>query len=421
MVALIVSVGGSADPVIKTIANYTPLFVCFFASEDSVEKIGPIKERLAELGIPVSKDRKVIVSNPENLIECYEEALKCGILVEEQGFSKADVVADFTCGTKAMSSGLVLATVSKGYRFSYVGGEARTKQGLGTVVPGTESLKETPSPWDVLALRDRERFEWCFNAHDYEVALEMARDISARPGISSALRVLFQGFIPLIEAYYKWDRFAHSKDVLALLRQGLERLQDYQSLNPQKGMPEFVSAVATNKDFFERMLQESRGFSAASVSVLQVYDLLGNAVRRADEGRYDDAVARLYRALEMYAQSQLLRRSPPINTSNVDIKVIPESIRAQFQKKYGEPGSDCLKIPLRASYQLLSELGDSSARLFFENEGDVNKILSARNSSILAHGSQIQSRENFSAFLQLLERLLPGEYPLFPVMKLTSA
>src|SRR5690606_11500883 len=33
-----------------------------------------------------------------------------------------------------------------------------------------------------------------------------------------------------------------------------------------------------------------------------VYDVLNNALRRANQGRYDDAVARIYRSIEMYAQ-----------------------------------------------------------------------------------------------------------------------
>jgi CRISPR-associated protein (Cas_Cas02710) len=53
------------------------------------------------------------------------------------------------------------------------------------------------------------------------------------------------------------------------------------------------------------------------LSLENVVDMLENARRRiADQGRYDDGVARLYRCIEMWHQWRLGERS--ISTEKVD-------------------------------------------------------------------------------------------------------
>ncbi len=54
-------------------------------------------------------------------------------------------------------------------------------------------------------------------------------------------------------------------------------------------------------------------------------DLLRNAERRAARGRYDDAAARLYRALEMLAQMRMGARSPALDSSRLNLA---KSLRA---------------------------------------------------------------------------------------------
>lgn len=62
-----------------------------------------------------------------------------------------------------------------------------------------------------------------------------------------------------------------------------------------------------------------------------VEDLLLNAKRRVAQELYDDAVERLYRALELLAQIRLSTYN--IKTGDVDIQQLPESLQA----KYADP------------------------------------------------------------------------------------
>ncbi|MCP9456825.1 MAG: hypothetical protein NNA18_12050 [Nitrospira sp.] len=82
--AMIVSVGGSIEPLVTTLRAHRPTVVIFFSSEQTVELIGTIKDRLRDLGIPRT-DRKMVTADPQDFITCYTDALRCAALIAELG------------------------------------------------------------------------------------------------------------------------------------------------------------------------------------------------------------------------------------------------------------------------------------------------------------------------------------------------
>ncbi len=100
-----------------------------------------------------------------------------------------------------------------------------------------------------------------------------------------------------------------------------------------------------------------------------VVDLINNARRQIEEGKYDDALARLYRACEMLAQLRLLQKG--INSSDVDLNndKVPKKSKGWLAK----------------SYQLLDEMGDELGQRY-TSDRKLQAILNERNYSILAHG-----------------------------------
>src|SRR5439155_26842666 len=71
--ALIVSVGGTPDPVAFTLREHRPDFVCFLASQRSVDLVGQIKSAAS---LPI-QDEKVLVDDADDLLACYRAALDC--------------------------------------------------------------------------------------------------------------------------------------------------------------------------------------------------------------------------------------------------------------------------------------------------------------------------------------------------------
>ena len=156
MKAMIISVGGTSEPVVSSLLDHKPEYVCFFASQQSLDNIGEIKKQTKKKG-HVFNDYKVICDDKDDLIHCYERAVECTKNLTQKSFDPAEVVVDYTGGTKTMSAALALSAVGHGYSFSYVGGEKRTKNGLGVVVTGTEVVKKDVSPWQIFAVEEKKR------------------------------------------------------------------------------------------------------------------------------------------------------------------------------------------------------------------------------------------------------------------------
>jgi CRISPR-associated protein (TIGR02710 family) len=110
-------------------------------------------------------------------------------------------------------------------------------------------------------------------------------------------------------------------------------------------------------------------------------DLLLNAERRSQRGRYDDGVGRLYRALELLAQVRL-KLAYGLKTENIDRSKLPEKVAQRYAKVEGK-----LQMPLHRSYELLTELdNDSLGNSYQSQEKDLQNILQIRNKSLFAHG-----------------------------------
>jgi len=59
MKGMIISVGGTTEPVVTSLLTHQPDFVCFFASQQSLDTIGDIKGQIKEKGLSI-EDYKVV-------------------------------------------------------------------------------------------------------------------------------------------------------------------------------------------------------------------------------------------------------------------------------------------------------------------------------------------------------------------------
>ncbi len=115
------------------------------------------------------------------------------------------------------------------------------------------------------------------------------------------------------------------------------------------------------------------------LSAYSVVDMLENARRRiADQGRYDDGVARLYRTVEMYHQWRLAERS--VNTSNVDRKKMDQEAGEPFLEETGLAELPPFLDLVRA--RILDRILNGDVP---EDDAVLRNLLQQRNHSILAH------------------------------------
>lgn len=389
--AMIISIGGSPGPIIKTILNFKPEYVSFFSSQDTFGFISEIKLKTGESGIKISAE-VTIVEDVNNLVHCHEKAEEAIERVVKKGFQKNNIIVDYTGGTKNMSVALALASITHGFLFSYVGGDERTKSGVGTVIDGKERVYESVNPWDFFAIEERRKIALLFNHCQYQAARELMERLLEK---SVKYHSLFKKMIFLLEGYRLWDLFRHAD---ALHQFDRARIDEIIESNDSK-----INDFGNQTIKLMPMLHELAKKGKPNFE-MKILDLYANAERRFKEGKIDDAILRLYRVTEMIAQ-QALMENHGIDPSDVSSKKIPDSIREGFINKYRDSSDNKIKVPQSAAFTLLRELGDPLGIAFDDNKSVFLKIQQSRNNSYLAHGFKSSKKETYKAFREFVLKL----------------
>lgn len=377
--AMIVSLGGSPEPLIKTLSEQRPQLVCFLASQESIDLVGKGKDGVATVGVSF-RDHKALVEDINDLAHCSQRALACADWVAHQQIPAEEVVVDYTGGTKTMTAALVLAAVSRGFRFSYVGGTRRTKGGLGVVESGSEEVRLGANPWQLFAIQEQQRLVYYFNSYQFAACRRVIQDVADR--VSAEERQRFAVLGMLVEGYEAWERFKHGA-ALTCLEKGMAELRKLENVHAQGFLASLAPELTRNLEFLRRLHAERH--TPQDLHPLLLSDLLANAERRLEEGKCDDAAARLYRLAEMIGQLEL-ERMCGAKTENVPPTEIPEPLRGEFVRRYRDERDGRIKLPLEATFRLLAERGNELGQRFVEQRDRFSTLQQARNRSILAHG-----------------------------------
>ncbi len=401
---LIATIGGSPEPLAASLLHWRPVRSIFVVSPETKEAVNKQISPAVQKGgwpdfdagrydlteISDAQDFSSIVTTLRNLDERIARWLR--------DHPDSEVIADFTGGTKAMTAGLALTAARWPCQISYVGGTERTKDGLGTVLPGREQIVHAQNPWDALGYLAVEQAKVLFNHSDFSAASRLLETTRNKTSDETRKREI-QAFCILCQALDAWERFQH-KEALAKI-QHLERTwNDLIAAIGQTAAHALNGWIKQAKQQLESLTSGREINSSALVT-----DLFANAARRVAEGRYDDAVARLYRAIEALAQARLGDRGY-IDTSYVPVEKIPEPLKSEWQTRAVDGH---LKLGLQDDYRLLAVLGDEIATRFKELELDDPRrsLLVSRNGSILAHGYAPVSEQTAEKLLKAAGRL-PG-------------
>jgi CRISPR-associated protein (TIGR02710 family) len=374
---MIMSLGGSPEPLIKSIENYKPEQIIFLASHDSATLAGNIFKALEYRPRALYE----ITEDPNVMFECYKAARRCVDRVKKMGILPQGVMVDYTGGTKVMTAALILATIDQPYRFNYVGGEQRSKKGLGVVMNGQEKMFAEMNPWSVFAEEERRQIITLFNRRRFSSVMQIIDACLTRElplEISGYLRFVQ----PLAKGFLFWEQFNH-KEANIFLGTGLHELRQFLNLFPDSDIKGLLMSVQQCKKYLERLIAETKGLQTMRFIIVE--DLLNNARRRMADKRYDDAAARIYRAMELYGQICFFEVTGYTN-DKVPLEMIPMGLRQDFPGKYQDGKSRLLKLPLTATFLFLKHRGHEAGIRYFDREKEIKNITSNRNQSILAHG-----------------------------------
>jgi len=411
--AILVSLGGTPAPIVFSLNHQRPDYICFFVSEETRDSI--YKDILPGLDFAYRNYDWITTQSAESLSDCYHVlATKLPEILKKWKVAPKNLVVDYTGGTKTMSVALALATIANSSHYTYIGGAERTKEGVGVVINGKEKMWYTDNPWDEMAVVERKEACLLFNRARYLAAAEIFSKTSER--VSQVHKPFFEAMKELSEGYDLWDRFKH-KEAKAKLYRSKKIIDTFAAASDKAEMLNLANALKDNLSFLEKLqnAQEQKG-------LLLCYDLLGNAKRRAElEDKFDDAIARIYRAIEALAQFRLGFKYG-IKTSDVRPEQIPESLREEYVRRYIDEKTSKIRLPLFASYNLLEKRGDELGKSFFaQYENKLRSVLDQRNRSILAHGFDSLKQDTFQKMYEAVLEFAgieESQIPAFPVLSL---
>lgn len=385
---LITTVGGSCAPVINAVrmGNYDHVFfVCSTGSKGSeitVDGEGkPCKEMrdgrsdmsiVAQTGLSEDQYTKWTLEDPDNLGICYQRLKELRGTIRQTFGRESHVAANYTGATKTMSVALSMAALASGWELQINRGPridlVKVRHGDVPVFAAMSDIYE--DRYTILA-------DQAVYRYDYGLASVLANDL-LKMHLSPDTQRIWADVHAVTTGFSLWDSFYHSK--------ALEHLVPFGRY--------YSSYIVALKKLTG--LEKGNGYEP-------VADLLNNAERRASQERFDDAVARLYRATEMVAQIRLFREHG-LDSNKLTLNDLPENLRPEYEPFVHDNGK--VLLGLRDSFGLLNRLDDPVGRLFFDTGNTVIAALTTRNNSILAHGTDPVGREGYEKVWKTLHGLI---------------
>jgi len=410
---LVLTVGGTAEPIVFTIRSLRPRHVALVCSEGSLATAVAVKNELRSgpptPGGPQPDVRTFKTDDEADLVACHRcVAQALAYLRDHCRLDRSQVRIDYTGGTKTMSAAAVLAAAPDGYQFVYVTGEKRNRDGLGAVLSGSEKIVFPPNPWTVLEEPELRALLSYAAVGQWQAALDRCRRLISRA--DDAARPVFNALYKVLDGLRYWDGFDHAEAIKAW-----RGCAPGQLLNLAKASRRpLIVAFADKCIPMLRWLKDAAAANQPSGRKPDplVLDLLANADRHAGRGFPDEAALRLYRSVELCLQRRLLAKHG-IDNSAVQPDQVPEPLRSELERRHGAPGKSGWKLGLDDSAALLAALGDRIGKSVKETTLD----LGARNLNWLIHGSAHVTDNQVKGFRgKVLEALnvREGDIPAWP-------
>lgn len=396
---LVLTVGGSPQPLITSVNTLKPdrvVFVCSRGQKSSVPQVTgqgtpcevqeadgkkvrlPNLVTVLRLSGVFDEGRDIVRVESDDASECYraiaETIKKC--LAEGN-----EVTADYTGGTKTMSVSLAMAAMDYGVPLYLTTGSRKDL----VKVTGGESTELVSTHLIDLDRRIEQFLPLFLSRFDYSAAIDQVKGMLKSLPLDGESKKKLHRLQDLCGAFEAWDGFQH--------------LEAWSLIEPHMGEPHvkkygiYLKRIIQSRAEIDDAFDSTVGISGHGHEIVE--DLVANAERRATQKRYDDAVGRLYRAIELVVQIHLLQRYG-IKTGDVDLGKLPEDARPMYEQLRYQHNQNRIRLGLRQNYELLKLWsGDPLLKVYTEFEKKVKDVLLTRNNSLFAHG---------------FKPLSPGEY-----------
>lgn len=370
MSVLLVTVGGSADPIRNAIQQGNADFIVFLCSGGERSSEPQAREIASELRLNESSHKVFIIDNPDS-ITSVQRALEETFAYLQNHHAKKLIYANYTGGTKTMSAGLVLFAVMHDWDLQLQEGERKDL----VKVRGndfTQSIS-VDSVRAEIVLKSARRM---MDSSDFESAASLIG--SQMPTINDSVSRT------RLRAVYNECAFLAAIDRFDLV--SARELLDNVHVDLKKKYGKRLATATHTIDLLLDAKPENDAWkeTARALDFSPVSLLIDGVRAAAKRKRFDEAMARLYRATELVAQIRLYQKHG-ILTGTPRVDRLPESMRDPAPYNLG----------LERAWACLGELKDPIGLHYLENHKWVRDTLTYRNQSILAHGFRPISQQDW--------------------------
>ena len=364
---------GLANAMLRSIISRNPDIVKFFGSKESKYTVETLKD-LYQTTFDEDLDfYEFIQIDDIDSFNKYFTTIKSYVNDLEEEYY---IVIDYTYGTKTMTMSAAMVSMACRKELIFVSGEREN----GIVVRGSEEVKnQNLFPiYDSLLL---EKIKDAFNANRYETAKSLLSEL-VDPKINK------EAYYKLINSYSYFDDVNYADAYESF---------DYKLFSEE--WPDLSDDFLKNIKSLKILNKETQSQKIYYV----LASLINNARRRYEENKFDDAIARLYRSLELIGQIKLEEYG--LDSSDIDLEKLKEfNIDEKFINglKSLRASDGKIKIGLIKDFELISYFDDDLANFYVENNKRIQNIVKFRNSSILAHGMEAKSAEEYDEFKEMV-------------------
>ncbi len=272
-----------AKGIYSSIHKIYPDYIVFFASEISKNMIEHVKELFEaddDEFIEGQDYEIILLEQVDNFNSCFEAFEQKIWQLDVFSEDKFEIIMDYTSGTRTMSAAMACCGMFYSKDLITVSGDNKN----GIVTPGTESIQyqNLYKVYDKFALM---RIRNYFNANRFYTASEILENIVDE-------NINKENLLNLVKAYYAWDNMDFMVAYDYLTKVNLDGFE----------LSEIKDGLKTNLKALGAIVRSPHE-NLKNCYILA--SLINNSIRRAEEYKYDDAIARLYRAFELIAQIRL--------------------------------------------------------------------------------------------------------------------
>ncbi len=403
--ALLIAIGEDPAKAVQTINHYIPDYLLFFARPKADAAISDsIQPKIQRM--PKRWDC-VVAPDEDSLEECHKALSgQLAELLPVWQVQPGELVMDYSQATHAMGMAMWMAGSAYCTRVVF------TQSPPSDPADSSKTFREF-NPWDLMVTDESRKASRAFDTGRYPEARQ--RFASLRDRVSGGQKPIYKALSDLSEGYELWDAFQYQK-AMEKIKAAHRALEMASIWGGPAGLKALMASVGRNVSFLERILMARQ---APDRSVF--LDLVESARRHA-EGlrRFEDATARIMRALEVLAQIELQKRHG-INPREVRADQLPASLRDSYAAAFKSRLDGRIKLSLYQCLDLLKELGDPLGERFHTQWDKFRLGLEAQGRSLLGHGFEPMKperfRELFDAVLRISE-VKPDDLPRHPQMKL---